>query len=327
MRHRSEHENWRAALLGEMGLHPRWYRRTGSTSLAAEPPPLQEGDPALSRLQFAPAPKVSALSLALGRDADTGTDIPSVPQSPAARVIPLRPAILGQRPRHESGETTDGGNPRPTPPSERAKTPVVPLVPTNHDIPNLNWEGLEAAIHSCTACGLHAHRHKAVPGIGDRNARWLFVGEGPGREEDIKGEPFVGPAGRLLDAMLAAMGLERGRDVYIANAVKCRPPLNRTPELGEIRACHAFLDRQIALIQPQIIVALGRPAFLALSGQEGSIAHLRQKPLDRQGVPLIVTYHPAYLLRNPADKRKAWEDLCFAQSCLNQHAQTKAPEH
>ncbi len=148
-------------------------------------------------------------------------------------------------------------------------------------------------------------------GVGDRQADWLFVGEGPGAEEDEKGEPFVGQAGKLLDNMLAAIGLRRGENVYIANAVKCRPPQNRTPEAEEIAACRPYLARQIELIQPRLIVALGRPAAQSLLQVEVKIAAARGRLHQYQSIPLIVTYHPAYLLRNLADKAKAWEDLCF----------------
>ena len=177
----------------------------------------------------------------------------------------------------------------------------------------MDWAALEEAIHACRACVLCEKRTQAVPGVGDRQARWMFVGEGPGAEEDRRGEPFVGQAGRLLDNMLAALGLRRGEDVYIANAVKCRPPHNRTPESAEIAACAAFLDRQIALVRPRLLIALGRPAAQVLLGREVSIAGARGKRFERGGVPVIVTYHPAYLLRNPLDKGKAWEDLCFAR--------------
>jgi len=136
-------------------------------------------------------------------------------------------------------------------------------------------------------------------------------GEGPGAEEDEKGEPFVGQAGKLLDNMLAAIGLRRGENVYIANAVKCRPPQNRTPEAEEIAACRPYLARQIELIQPRLIVALGRPAAQSLLQVEVKIAAARGRLHQYQSIPLIVTYHPAYLLRNLADKAKAWEDLCF----------------
>ncbi len=182
----------------------------------------------------------------------------------------------------------------------------------------LDWEALEAAIRSCQACPLARERTQAVPGVGDRQAQWLFVGEGPGREEDRLGEPFVGPAGKLLDEMLFALGLARGQNVYIANAVKCRPPLNRTPHPEEIAACLPFLARQIALVAPKIIVALGKPAAFALLNQEVKIVQARGKTFSYQGIPVVVTYHPAYLLRNPADKRKAWEDLVRARQIWQQ---------
>lgn len=199
-------------------------------------------------------------------------------------------------------------------------TPVALDVPEARnavgDVSALGWDELESRIRECSACRLCERRTQAVPGVGDREADWLFVGEGPGAEEDLRGEPFVGQAGKLLDAMLAAIGLARGRQVYIANTVKCRPPGNRTPEAEEMAACHPFLERQIALIRPRIIVALGRPAAQALLGTEVKIASARGQTFDRQGIPVVVTYHPAYLLRNPQDKAKAWEDLCFARDSI-----------
>ncbi|GAA5185042.1 hypothetical protein GCM10025771_40540 [Niveibacterium umoris] len=191
--------------------------------------------------------------------------------------------------------------------SDRASEPVGS---------GLDWPDLDDAISACRACRLCEQRTQAVPGVGDRSADWLFVGEGPGAEEDLRGEPFVGQAGKLLDAMLAALGVARGDGVYIANAVKCRPPNNRTPEADEIEACFPFLQRQIALIQPRVIVALGRPAAQALLKQEIRIGAARGKPFSFGDIPVVVTYHPAYLLRNPADKAKAWEDLCLARRTL-----------
>lgn len=184
------------------------------------------------------------------------------------------------------------------------------------DIAGLGWEDLEARIRECDACALCKRRKQAVPGVGDRQADWLFVGEGPGAEEDERGEPFVGQAGRLLDNMLASIGLARGNDVYIGNAVKCRPPNNRTPETDELAACFPYLERQIALIKPRLIVALGRPAAQALLNQEVRIAAARGKLFEFGDIPVVVTYHPAYLLRNLADKAKAWEDLCFARATM-----------
>lgn len=180
----------------------------------------------------------------------------------------------------------------------------------------LGWDELKAAVADCRACGLCRARKQAVLGVGDVNADWLFVGEGPGAEEDERGEPFVGQAGKLLDAMLAAIDLKRGNDVYIGNAVKCRPPDNRTPEPEETAACWPFLARQIELIRPRLIVALGRPAAQTLLQAEVKISAARGRLFDYRGIPLVATYHPAYLLRNLPDKAKAWEDLCFMRRTM-----------
>ncbi len=176
----------------------------------------------------------------------------------------------------------------------------------------MNWQELKSAVAACTSCILHKQRRQAVFGVGDEHAEWLFVGEGPGAEEDARGEPFVGQAGKLLDNMLAAIELKRGANVYIANVVKCRPPGNRTPEPAEANACEPYLARQITLIKPRLIIALGKVAAQNLLGTEATIASLRGRAHAYRGTPLIVTYHPAYLLRNLTDKAKAWEDLCFA---------------
>ena len=179
-------------------------------------------------------------------------------------------------------------------------------------IADMDWPALQARVAGCTACGLHARRNKTVFGVGDENADWLFVGEGPGADEDAQGEPFVGQAGRLLDNMLAAIALQRGTNVYIANIVKCRPPGNRNPQPEEAQACAGYLQRQIELIRPKLIIALGKVAAVNLLGRDASIASLRGQMHAYRGIPLIVTYHPAYLLRTLNDKAKAWEDLCFA---------------
>ena len=181
----------------------------------------------------------------------------------------------------------------------------------------LEWNDFASDVDACTACGLARTRKMSVPGVGDVHAEWLFVGEAPGAEEDARGEPFVGQAGRLLDNMLLALGVKRGQRVYIANVLKCRPPGNRTPEPLEVESCRPYLDRQIALIQPKVIVALGRSAATTLLNVEASIASLRGRVHRYGGVPLVVTYHPAYLLRNLPDKAKAWEDLCLARAALH----------
>ena len=179
-------------------------------------------------------------------------------------------------------------------------------------IMRLDWSELKASVAACTACPLHAKRNKTVFGVGDENADWLFVGEGPGADEDAQGEPFVGQAGKLLDNMLAAIDLKRGSNVFIANVVKCRPPGNRNPEPREALACEPYLHRQIELLQPRLIVALGKIAAVNLLAREASVASMRGKLHEYRGIPLIVTYHPAYLLRSLHDKAKAWADLCYA---------------
>jgi DNA polymerase len=176
----------------------------------------------------------------------------------------------------------------------------------------LDWNELKQTVHDCTACKLRAGCTQTVFGVGDEKAEWMFVGEGPGADEDAQGEPFVGQAGKLLDNMLAAIKLKRGNNVYIGNIVKCRPPNNRTPEPDEIATCLPYLQQQIALIKPKLIVALGKTAATSLLGREATLGSMRGTIHNFHGTPLIVTYHPAYLLRSPAEKAKAWQDLCFA---------------
>jgi len=180
----------------------------------------------------------------------------------------------------------------------------------------MDWDELREAVRECKACGLCQHRKQTVFGVGNESAPWLFVGEGPGADEDEQGDPFVGQAGKLLDGMLAAIGIARGREAYIANVVKCRPPGNRTPTAEEAAACAPFLDRQIELIRPRLVVALGKTAATRLLGTEASLASLRGRVHQYKGTPLIVTYHPAYLLRSLPEKAKAWEDLTFARKTL-----------
>ncbi|MEW6330362.1 MAG: uracil-DNA glycosylase family protein [Pseudomonadota bacterium] len=177
------------------------------------------------------------------------------------------------------------------------------------------WTALQAEVRVCTKCALHKTRTQTVFGVGNRNAKWMFIGEAPGADEDRQGEPFVGKAGQLLNAILFAMGLKR-EEVYIANVLKCRPPGNRDPQPEEVEQCEPYLIRQIGLIRPKIIIALGRHAAHSLLKTEVPLAKLRGQKLSYHGTPLFVTYHPAYLLRNPADKRKVWDDLCRARSAM-----------
>jgi DNA polymerase len=178
------------------------------------------------------------------------------------------------------------------------------------------WIELKQAVPACTACSLHKSRTQTVFGVGDENAQWMLIGEAPGAEEDRLGDPFVGQAGKLLDNMLAAIGLKRGENVYIANVLKCRPPGNRNPEPEEVQKCTPFLKRQIALIRPKLIIAMGRFAAQTLLASDASIASMRGRVFRYEDVPLIVTYHPAYLLRTLPDKAKAWEDLVFAKKTM-----------
>jgi len=173
------------------------------------------------------------------------------------------------------------------------------------------WDALEARVRECNRCPLHAGRTQTVFGTGSREADWLIIGEAPGEQEDLQGEPFVGRPGQLLNEMIRALGLTRS-GVYIANILNCRPPDNRDPSPEESRACEDYLHQQIGLIQPAIILAVGRVAAQNLLKTAVTIGKLRGVVHDYQGVPLIVTYHPAYLLRAPLEKRKAWDDLKLA---------------
>jgi DNA polymerase len=180
----------------------------------------------------------------------------------------------------------------------------------------MDWPALQSAVASCEACGLCKTRRNTVFGVGDRAADWMVIGEAPGEHEDLAGEPFVGAAGQLLDNMLRAVGRSRigegAKGAYIANVLKCRPPANRNPQAQEVAQCEPFLARQVALVKPKIIVAMGRFAVQSLLRSDEPIGRLRGRVHQYEGVPVIVTYHPAYLLRTPADKAKAWEDLCLA---------------
>ncbi len=211
--------------------------------------------------------------------------------------------------------------PAPVAPAAEPETPPPQAVPASGEareaqIGAMGWPELKAAVAGCTACALHKTRTQTVFGVGDERAEWMLVGEAPGAEEDRLGEPFVGQAGKLLDNMLAALDLQRGRNVYIANVLKCRPPGNRNPEPGEVAQCSPFLLRQIELLRPKLVVAMGRFAAQTLLDSDASIASLRGRVHRYHGVPLVVTYHPAYLLRNLPDKAKAWADLLFARRTL-----------
>ncbi|MCK6412311.1 MAG: uracil-DNA glycosylase [Azonexus sp.] len=273
----------REQMLQEMGIGPIWVLRQAVDEIPAAATSSAESSPA-SRHQ-PPATESAA--------------------APAA--APVTPAALIDNPAAVPVTL-------PAPIDNPAAT--VSGQPVPHTVDTADWPELLQQIAACRACGLCQQRQQAVPGVGDRHPDWLFIGEGPGAEEDARGEPFVGQAGKLLDNMLAAIDLKRGEKVYIANAVKCRPPGNRTPETGEMAACRPFLERQIALLQPKIIVLLGKAAVHSLLREDKTLASLRGQVREYRGIPTIVTYHPAYLLRNLPDKAKAWEDLLLARRSL-----------
>jgi uracil-DNA glycosylase family 4 len=218
--------------------------------------------------------------------------------------------------KQESGEPAQQVPQVALAPETNAPARSTPIQPAGRGggsgIAGMDWAQLKASAAACMSCVLHKQRKQAVFGVGDEKAEWLFVGEGPGAEEDARGEPFVGQAGKLLDSMLAAIELKRGENVYIANVVKCRPPGNRNPDPDEAQACEPYLSRQIELIRPKLIIALGKVAAQNLLGSDATISSMRGRLHRYRGTPLIVTYHPAYLLRTLEDKAKSWEDLCFA---------------
>ena len=180
-----------------------------------------------------------------------------------------------------------------------------------------DWQGLRDAVSSCTRCELASSRTQTVFGVGDPQADWMIIGEAPGAEEDRRGEPFVGRAGKLLDEMLRAVGQAR-EQVFIANILKCRPPNNRDPKPDEAASCREYLDAQIARVKPGIVIAVGRIAAQNLLGSDAPVGRLRGRVHDLDGTPLVVTYHPAYLLRSPSQKQKAWDDLCLAMTLLEE---------
>ena len=249
---------------------------------------------------------------------------PTVPSDAAPAAFDALRAAARQAPSQEktrSPQSAPAGEQVSSLPPAEAEVPPIPEppVPTPladpHRLAQIaasDWRDLQIMVNNCRACALGETRQHAVFGAGNPRGSWLFVGEAPGAEEDRRGEAFVGRGGQLLDNMLKAMGLTRQQDVYIANVLKCRPPNNRDPLGPEVQSCLPYLQRQIALLQPRIIVALGRFAAQSLLQVTTPIGQLRGQTHHYQQIPLIVTYHPAYLLRSPLEKRKAWEDLQLA---------------
>ena len=228
----------------------------------------------------------------------------------------LREAEPGQAPSQEPA-----AEPLPATLAARVDVPVAAPARRAGGVDAMDWPALREAVAHCTACKLCNGRRNTVFGVGNERADWMIVGEAPGEQEDLKGEPFVGQAGKLLDNMLRAIRLTRSdappeQQVFIANVLKCRPPHNRNPEPEEVAQCEPFLKRQVELVQPRVILAMGRFAVQSLLQTNDAIGKLRGRLHQYHGVPVVVTYHPAYLLRNLPDKAKGWEDLCLALQTL-----------
>ncbi|ATG89405.1 uracil-DNA glycosylase [Methylomonas koyamae] len=253
-----------------------------------------------------------AVAAPVGLASQSEADHFDAPDNEAAPT-PEHPATseTAVNPQHAepAAQTVESAAPRK---SESDAFAPLPHHPKSHT-DDQAWKELQHQVAICRACSLCETRTQTVFGVGNKHADWLLIGEAPGRDEDLQGEPFVGRAGQLLNEMIRAIGLRR-EQVYIANMLKCRPPNNRDPQAGEVDACHGFLQRQIELIRPKLIVAVGRIAAQNLLKTQQPLSRLRGIRHELEGVPLTVVHHPAYLLRSLPEKAKAWEDLQFALS-------------
>jgi len=305
-----------AQVLEEIGVGPIWVRRHLAVDAAVVA--------AVAAEEVVP---VAAAAASPERVITSKRELAAAPVAPVAA-----PAIARPAPARPAAAAQDDGLPAWL--SEMDGADMVssgfmpyddeeddePVVKINPAIATMDWGKLKETVADCQQCGLCKGRKKTVFGVGDEKAKWLFIGEGPGRNEDMQGEPFVGPAGKLLDNMLVAMGLKRGDNAYIANIVKCRPTdesgKDRPPTPQEVASCMPYLQRQIDLIQPTVLVALGKTAALSLLGLDPAtpVSKLRGTVHRYRDLPLVVTYHPAYLLRQLGDKSKAWADLCLAMT-------------
>ncbi|AQV94368.1 uracil-DNA glycosylase [Cupriavidus necator] len=275
----------RAQFLEVLGIPTEWVPRERKDDPAEAVPEMAAVHAALPVVE-APVAETAVVAAALADPVETV----SAPVAPPVARAPVAPSLVPASPEPGSAQTDREAG-----------------------IAAMEWPALDAAVAGCTACGLCQTRTNTVFGVGDRQAEWMLVGEAPGENEDLQGEPFVGQAGKLLDNMLGALGLARGRNVFIANVLKCRPPGNRNPEPEEVAQCEPFLRRQIALLKPKVIVVLGRFAAQSLLRTTTPIGKLRGTVHTYEGIPVVVTYHPAYLLRTLTDKARAWEDLCLAR--------------
>ena len=300
------------AMLDAMGLKV-WMPLVG----APEAVPMADAEApaagAVSGRAAAPAPaevRERLAGAAARPSAPAGTPVRAAP-APSAAALPARPSSVEANP------------PSPSPAASTLQS-VLPQALAAVDgeraraIAGMTWAQLRESVAACQACGLCEGRKQTVFGVGHEQAHWMIVGEAPGEQEDLQGEPFVGQAGKLLDNMLRAVGLTRAdapaeQQVFIANVLKCRPPMNRNPEPQEVAQCEPFLKRQVELVRPKLILAMGRFAVQSILQTGEPIGRLRGRVHQYHGVPVVVTYHPAYLLRNPLDKARAWDDLCLAR--------------
>ncbi|HDR9153938.1 TPA: uracil-DNA glycosylase [Burkholderia vietnamiensis] len=341
---------WAEAALEEMGLAQIWVRRgqkgQGSAAGDAAAGVMDDAAAATTATTATAVPADVAQAAASPAQRTTRSAQPAQPvqaREDATRVGTAMPRAESDRPAHTSAAADHASMPAtsPAPASDMplaaeddfawfdATPPGDPLPPAEMradvaPVATLDWDALAARVAGCTSCRLCEKRTQTVFGVGDREADWMLIGEAPGENEDKQGEPFVGQAGKLLDNMLQSLTLARGTNVYIANVIKCRPPGNRNPEPDEVARCEPYLQRQVALVKPKLIVALGRFAAQTLLKTDASIASLRGRVHTYEGVPVIVTYHPAYLLRSLQDKSKAWADLCLARDTFRQSAATDA---
>ncbi|CAE6715531.1 uracil-DNA glycosylase [Paraburkholderia haematera] len=339
------------SVLEEFGLSPLWVRRgmsaasetTVETGVGQDAGALADQAARLDDPRVAACDASSAAQAPDRRQVASVTDTPR-PAAPAgeARQADAAPAQGERRTPPPAQERSQERMQAPADtrhPSSQSRAPEPPAfesppdddfawfddqpahapVEARHEAPEpasiqtLDWDALSEQVATCRRCRLCEKRTNTVFGVGDRNADWMLIGEAPGENEDRLGEPFVGQAGKLLDNMLRSLTLARDSNVYIANVIKCRPPGNRNPEADEVARCEPYLQRQVALVKPKLIVALGRFAAQSLLKTEASISSLRGRVHEYEGVPVIVTYHPAYLLRSLPDKAKAWADLCLAR--------------
>ncbi|MEX3548496.1 MAG: uracil-DNA glycosylase [Burkholderia sp.] len=318
--------SWLDSTLDEMGLWPRWERRgQGAAPAAAGEGEVQADAAVTARPQQGTSPvgerPFLVSPLRAGADEktlDERTDARA--DERLSQAVPSEARAAPERGRESHRPAQGTGLSGPGSPDMVARAPDAPppgLAPAQpaaaSSVSDLGWDELEARVAECQRCRLCEKRTQTVFGVGDHEADWMLVGEVPDENEDKQGEPFVGPAGKLLDSLLQALSLKRSNNVYIANVIKCRPPGNRNPELDEVERCEPYLQRQVELVKPKLIVALGRFAAQTLLKSDGRIASMRGRVHQYEGVPVIVSYHPVHLLRSLPDKSKAWADLCLAR--------------